>query len=105
MRKTAAAVVLAVGLAAPIGALVASHPAFASATMCGARGCDLYQWGPENGWLVAVPYGTPLHMQCWEDSAWADGTNRWFRVSDWYGTGTNWVNANQVAFQTSVGHC
>jgi hypothetical protein len=44
-------------------------------------------------------------MRCWTDSVWYDGTNRWFKISTIYGTGTAWVSANQVKNQIIVGHC
>ena len=78
----------------------------AAATQCGPGGCELFQYGPGNGDLISATGGTLVRMMCWTDVSWfSDGTNRWFKVSDIYGTGTNWVNANQVKFQTTVGHC
>lgn len=79
--------------------------AHAATTMCASRGCDLFQWGPDNGYFFTAPGYTSVRMICWTDAQWYAGTNRWFKVSDIYGTGTNWVSANQVINQTIVGHC
>jgi hypothetical protein len=85
--------------------LAVPSAATASATMCASHGCDLFQWGPDNGYLITAPGYTGVRMICWTDAQWFAGTNRWFKVSDIFGTGQNWVSANQVINQTRVGHC
>jgi hypothetical protein len=44
-------------------------------------------------------------MICWTDSVCYLVTTRWFTLHDVHGTGTNWVSAASVDFQTTVGHC
>jgi hypothetical protein len=98
----------AIMAAAPIGAslAVSAQPAAASnPTQCVKGGCDLFAFGPANGLFFTTPSGTIIGMRCWEDSSWYDGTNRWFKISTIYGTGTAWVSANQVKYQINVGHC
>jgi hypothetical protein len=77
----------------------------ASASKCVGGGCDLFQYGPDNGYFFTTPGGATVGMICWEDSAWYDGTNRWFYISTIFGTGRAWVSANQVTQQARVGHC
>lgn len=88
------------------GALFGTAPgAYAASTACSSKGCDLFQFGPDNGYFFTAPGLTPIRMICWTDAQWYAGTNRWFKVNDIYGSGTNWVSANQVINQTIVGHC
>jgi hypothetical protein len=105
IRRLAAA--SAVALASFGGSIaIASQPAGASgSTHCSSGGCDLFQFGPDNGYFFTTPGGATVGMICWTDSSWYDGTNRWFKVSTIFGTGRAWVSANQVANQTGVGHC
>ena len=65
----------------------------------------MFQFGPNNGYFFSAPGYTPVTMKCWTDASWFAGTNRWFKVTSIYGTGTQWVSANQVINQTKVGHC
>jgi hypothetical protein len=85
--------------------LAVSPEANAATTMCASRGCDLFKNGPGNGYFFTAPGYTPVRMLCWTDAQWYAGTNRWFKVSNIYGSGQNWVSANQVINQTRVGHC
>jgi hypothetical protein len=88
--------------------LAATPSAYAAGTsLCVRNGCDLFQYGPDNGYFFTTPGDHPVRMICWTDAQWYDGTNRWFKISDIYGTGTNWTSANevQVQTQTRVGHC
>ena len=85
---------------------VAPSPAGASGpTQCGGGGCDLFQYGPANGYFFSTPGHTIVGMICWTDRSWYDGTNRWFYISTIYGTGRAWVSADQVINQRTVGHC
>jgi hypothetical protein len=103
--KAAAAAGAAVVTASFGAAAIGAQPALASATHCVSGGCDLFQNGPDNGYFFTTPGLTPVTMICWTDAQWYDGTNRWFKISDIYGTGTNWTSADEVANQTTVGHC
>jgi hypothetical protein len=88
--------------------LAATPSAYAAGTsLCVRNGCDLFQYGPDNGYILTAPGDTPISMICWTDAQWYDGTNRWFKISDWYGTGTNWTSANEVqaSTQKKVNHC
>jgi len=53
---------------------------------------------------LRVTSGEHVQMQCWEDSQWYDGTNRWFIVMA-PNANMGWVSADMVANQTTVGHC
>ena len=87
-------------------ALVGAPPALAySPSYCSASSCLTSTTSSTSGYFFDMPRGTKVTMVCWTDSQWWNGTNRWFKVNDIYGTGTNWMNANQVGGQTSVGHC
>lgn len=97
----AAAVFAALGTGVVAGAASAD----AAATQCGGGGCDLFAFGPANGYFFTTPGHAIVGMICWEDASWYDGTNRWFYVSTIYGSGRAWVSANQVINQTVVGHC
>jgi hypothetical protein len=103
-RKLAIGVSIA-GITSSLVALGLTVPAEAAATACNSRGCDLFQFGPDNGYFFTTPGYNPVRMICWTDAQWYDGTNRWFKISDIYGTGTNWTSANEVINQTRVGHC
>jgi hypothetical protein len=94
---------VAVVVAAAAIATVGAHAA--SASQCVSSGCDLFQYGPGNGYFFTTPGGATVGMICWTDSVWYAGTNRWFYVSTIYGTGRAWVSANQVKYQITVGHC
>ena len=94
---------VALASAALVGA--GAQPASAASTHCGSGGCDLFAFGPDNGYFFTTPGGAVVGMICWEDSVWYAGTNRWFYVSTIYGSGRAWVSANQVQNQIVVGHC
>jgi hypothetical protein len=99
-----------VGLVALSGSLfalgvVVSPTAEAAGTQCVSGGCDLFQFGPDNGYFFTTPGGAAVGMVCWTDAQWYDGTNRWFKIKDIFGTGTNWTSANEVKNQIRVGHC
>ena len=99
-------VATAVAATAAFGVLgVGATAASASTTQCVRSGCDLFAYGPDNGYFFSTPGGAVVGMICWQDSAWYDGTNRWFKVSTIYGNGRAWVSANQVVNQIRVGHC
>ncbi|MFJ3921562.1 hypothetical protein [Streptomyces sp. NPDC090022] len=57
--------------------------------------------------------GTKVHMQCWADGAWSNGTNRWFFVSapgilpqgGKSARVSGWISANKVSYQVRVPHC
>jgi hypothetical protein len=101
MRTAVAAAIVAALMCAGIG--FAAQPA--SASQCVRSGCDLFAWGPGNGYFFTTPGYATVGMICWKDSVWYAGTNRWFFVSTIFGNGRAWVSANQVLNQTRVGHC
>jgi hypothetical protein len=106
VRNLVPAVAIAASALAGTGAVIGAQPAAASgSTQCASSGCDLFQFGPDNGYFFSTPGHTIVGMICWEDSVWYAGTNRWFKISTIYGTGRAWVSANQVINQTRVGHC
>jgi len=76
-----------------------------SPSNCQSRGCDLFAFGPANGYFFTTPGNVIIFMQCWTNASVYDGTNRWFKISTIYGSGTAWVSANQVTHQSIVGHC
>lgn len=104
MRVKRTAAMLAAAAAISGGAVVVGAPpalAYGS-SYCNSSSCTLWGgagWGP----YFEMPRGTAVSMRCWTDASWWDGTNRWFYVDTVYGR--NWMNANQVSHQTSVGHC
>ena len=57
--------------------------------------------------------GRYVRMNCWVDSIWSLGTNRWFHISGWgwnHRTGraapmSGFVSANLIRQQTRVRHC
>jgi hypothetical protein len=98
MRNLAAMMVVVAAVAT-----VGAHAA--SASQCVRSGCDLFAWGPANGYFFSTPGGATVGMICWTDSSWYAGTNRWFYISTIFGSGRAWVSANQVAYQTVVRHC
>jgi hypothetical protein len=100
VRILAAAVVAAASMAI---AGVTAHAA--SASQCVRNGCELFMSGPASGYFFSTPGYSYVGMICWKDSYWYAGTNRWFYVSTIYGGGRAWVSANEVLFQTTVGHC
>jgi hypothetical protein len=104
-RRLVAAGVAVAAISAGVGALAVQPASALGATQCGRGGCDLFQFGPENGYFFSTPGWSAVGMICWKDSVWYDGTNRWFYVSTIYGTGRAWVSANQVVNQRIVGHC
>lgn len=65
-----------------------------------------WAWNGES----TLPYWS-LAMQCWTDSYWVAGSNRWFLVYGTGFTGSNigwvggWLPANEVHAQTTVRHC
>jgi hypothetical protein len=108
--KKAAAAVVTIGTALAIGT---AAPAEAAAPRTNSL---------TNAYAASTPYsylrgaiwsGAYVTMHCWEDNVWADGTNRWFKV-----TGPGWdprtgraasihgfVPATRIINQVSVGHC
>jgi hypothetical protein len=91
---------LAIGggvIAVGVPAAFAYGPSYCNASSCMLSG------GPTPGYAYfEMPRGTAVTMRCWTDSAWWNGTNRWFYVDTTYGR--NWMNANQVSNQSGVGH-
>ncbi len=104
-KLAAAGIAASVLVGASAAGLASSPPASAALTMCGSHGCNLYQYGPGNGFFFITPGFWPVHMVCWTTGPFTDGTGKWFKITDTFGTGTNWTPANDVIFQTTVGHC
>lgn len=88
-----------------VALVCAASASSASASQCVRSGCDLFQYGPSNGYFFTTEGYSNVGMICWKDASWYAGTNRWFYISTRYGTGRAWVSANQVLYQTRVGHC
>jgi hypothetical protein len=107
MRFKRGAVAAAAAAAVFAGAMLADAPAALAygPSYCNASSCLTSTTSSTGGYFFDMPRGTAVSMVCWTDDQWWNGTNRWFKVHDIYGTGTNWMNANQVGHQTSVGHC
>ncbi len=103
LRSAVGAVLMVSGVL--FGTVGLAEPASAAATMCGRSGCEMFQNGPNSGHFFSAPGYTRVTMKCWKDASWFAGTNRWFKVTSIYGTGTQWVSANQVINQTRVGRC
>lgn len=106
VRNVIASALLLVALIGGAGATIGASPAGAAgATQCASRGCDMFKWGPNNGYFFSTPGGARVGMICWTDSVYYAGSVRWFYVSTIYGDGRAWVPANQVVNQTAVRHC
>ena len=100
-----AAVVLAAALAGAAAVAVAPSALAYGPSYCNASSCMTSMSPSTAQYFFDMPRGTGVTMVCWTDNQWWNGTNRWFKVRDIYGTGTNWLNANQVSNQTRVPHC
>lgn len=103
-KRTAVA---AAAVAAVAGAITVAAPSALAygPSYCNASSCMTSMSPSTAQYFFDMPRGTPVTMICWTDNQWWNGTNRWFKVHDIYGTGTNWLNANQVGHQVSTPHC
>jgi hypothetical protein len=99
LRRTAVTVA---AVAAAVMAFATPASAYGPSS-CSRSSCDLAA-GPYTGDIYfEMPRNTAETMECWIDAQTYLGTNRWFKVSTVYGVG--YTNANEVAHQTTVGHC
>src|SRR4051794_5014764 len=103
-HKLATCAVLALGIAA--GLAGTARPASAIVlTRCGSGGCALYT-GVGTGFYFVTPGYTSVRMICWTTGPYAHGSSKWFKISTTYSDrGWAYTPANDVIFQTTVGHC
>jgi hypothetical protein len=105
MKLKLATIAVGTALAGAAAFTVAAPAQAYGPSYCSASSCLTSNSPSTSGYFFDMPRGTAVTMVCWTDNQWWDGTNRWFKVNDIYGTGTNWLNADQVGNQTRVGHC
>ena len=104
MKRILLSIIIAAFLSLFTFGFAVAPQANAAATMCAQRGCDVFANGPKVGFYHVAPGYTPVQMVCWRDASWYAGTNRWFKVNGYFGSGV-WVSANQVINQTRVPRC
>jgi cell wall-associated NlpC family hydrolase len=104
-RQAARLVVVAGLVLATIPTTAAAANASTATTDTPVRACtDLGDSSCQVAYAT-IPAGATVDMKCWQDESMYAGTVRWFWV-DAPGVGVEgFVSANQVAEQTTVGHC
>jgi len=106
LRTRLVSALCAVAMLCGLSLMTSAPPADAVVlTRCGSSGCNLYQYGPGSGFFFVTPGFTSVRMVCWTTGPVTNGTGKWFKIRNIYGTGTNWTPATNVIFQTTVPHC
>ncbi len=91
-----------------LGSMINPAGAATGTSYCNAQTCLMSGNASTGQAFFWMPRATPIRMLCWKgDGQYWNGTAKWFYVeagvNGSYGRG--WVNANQVARQTTVGRC